>query len=59
MLYQKEMEKGDEGWGDEARMTAYAGSGVGLVRELKGAGEIVKEIREGVQRLVGDVQSLL
>jgi nitronate monooxygenase len=40
-------------------MTAYAGSGVGLVRELKGAGEIVKEIREGVQRLVGDVQSLL
>jgi nitronate monooxygenase len=59
MLYQKEMEKGDAGWGDEARMTAYAGSGVGLVRELKGAGEIVKEIREGVQRLVGDVQSLL
>lgn len=47
-LYAEEMEKGDEGWGVEGRMTTYAGSAVGLVREVKGAGEVVREVREGV-----------
>ncbi|KAI4951179.1 hypothetical protein J4E91_003885 [Alternaria rosae] len=48
-LYQEEMRKGDEGWREGGgRMTAYAGSGVGLVREVMGAGEVVREVREGV-----------
>lgn len=48
-LYREEMRKGDEGWRESGgRMTAYAGSGVGLVREVKGAGEVVREVREGV-----------
>jgi nitronate monooxygenase len=55
-LYQEEMQKGDEGWGEQARMTAYAGSAVGLVRTVKGAGEIVKEIREGTRGLLGDTK---
>jgi nitronate monooxygenase len=46
-LYEEETKKGDMGWGVEARMTTYAGSGVGLVRTVKPAGEIVREIREG------------
>jgi nitronate monooxygenase len=58
-LYQEEMEKGDEGWGESARMTAYAGSGVGLVRDIKGAGEIVQEVREGVRGLLGRARALL
>lgn len=58
-LYQEEMGKGDKGWGEQARMTAYAGSGVGLVREVKGAGEIVKEVREGVVRLMGEAKALI
>lgn len=58
-LYAEEMGKGDSGWGEHARMTAYAGSGVGLVREVKGAGEIVREVREGVVKLLGDTKSLL
>jgi nitronate monooxygenase len=53
-LYQEEMQKGDEGWGEQARMTAYAGSAVGLVRTVMGAGEIVREIREGTMGLLGD-----
>lgn len=48
-LYQSEMEKGDEGWGENARMTTYAGSAVGLVREIKGSAEIVREVREGME----------
>ncbi|KAF2630570.1 inosine monophosphate dehydrogenase, partial [Macroventuria anomochaeta] len=49
MLYEKDVEKGDEGWGVKARLCTYAGSAVGLVKELKGAGEIVREVREGAR----------
>jgi nitronate monooxygenase len=58
-LYQEEMGKGDEGWGEEARMTAYAGSAVGLVKRVEGAGEIVKEVREGARDLLGGARALL
>ncbi len=52
-LYEEEMRKGDEGWGVEKRLCTYAGSCVGLVREVKGAGDIVREVREGTMALVG------
>ncbi|KAF1914998.1 hypothetical protein BDU57DRAFT_531373 [Ampelomyces quisqualis] len=58
-LYEAEMEKGDEGWGEHARMTAYAGTAVGLVREVKGAGDIVKEIREGVKVVLKGAKMML
>lgn len=45
-LYEEEMKKGDAGWGSEARMTTYAGSAVGLVKEVKSAKEIVEEVRD-------------
>jgi nitronate monooxygenase len=43
-LYQEEMTKGDDGWGAEGRMTTYAGTGIGLVIEVKSAQEIIKEL---------------
>lgn len=43
-LYKEEMQKGDEGWGAEGRMTTYAGTGVGLVREVKSAEDIIREV---------------
>jgi len=49
-LYNQEMEKGDEGWGDAARMTTYAGTNVGLVRGVKSAREITEEVREDVAK---------
>ena len=52
-LYNEEMKKGDAGWGVENRMTTYAGSAVGLVREVKPAGEIVREVRDGVREVLG------
>lgn len=46
-LYDAEILKGDSGWGVDGRMTTYAGTGVGLVKEIMGAGDIVREVREG------------
>jgi nitronate monooxygenase len=51
-LYAEAAKKGEEGWGERGRMATYAGTGVGLVREVKGAGEIVEEVRSGIQRLI-------
>ena len=47
-LYAEALKKGDEGWGEQGRLTAYAGTGVGLVKEVKSAQEIIDEIRESV-----------
>lgn len=51
-LYERETAKGDEGWGVDGRMTTYAGSGVGLVKEIKGAAEIVEEVRSGTNEVM-------
>ncbi|RMZ89081.1 hypothetical protein DV736_g3691, partial [Chaetothyriales sp. CBS 134916] len=45
VLYKETMKMGDAGWGPEGRMTTYAGTGVGLVREVKVAADIVAELR--------------
>ncbi len=59
-LYNEEMKKGDAGWGVESRMTTYAGSAVGLVKEVKPAREIVREVREGIIRgALGGMKSKL
>jgi nitronate monooxygenase len=51
-LYKEAMQQGDEGWGPEGRMTTYAGTGIGLVKEVMSAGNIVKSVqREVVQSL--------
>lgn len=39
-LYSKEADKGDDGWGPHGRMTTYAGTGVGLVKEILTAEQI-------------------
>jgi nitronate monooxygenase len=48
-LYEEEVRKGDAGWGVEGRLTTYAGTGVGLVKEVKNAEEIVREVRDGAK----------
>lgn len=45
-LHDEALRKGDEGWGENGRLTAYAGSGIGLVKEVKPARVIVLEVRE-------------
>jgi nitronate monooxygenase len=43
-LYENAMKLGDQGWGENGRMTTYAGTGVGLIHTVMPAGEIVKEV---------------
>ncbi|KFY23480.1 hypothetical protein V491_02516, partial [Pseudogymnoascus sp. VKM F-3775] len=51
--YLKAMEEGDKAWGVDGRATTYAGSAVGLVVEVKGAGMIVEEVRGEAIKLLG------
>ncbi|KAK5681619.1 hypothetical protein LTS10_006152 [Elasticomyces elasticus] len=42
-LYDEAVKKGDDGWGQNARLTTYAGAGVGLVKQIKSAKGITEE----------------
>ena len=44
-LHNEALQKGDEGWGENGRLTAYAGSGVGLVKEVVSTQNIIEEVR--------------
>lgn len=49
--YAKALEKGDQGWGEQGRLTAYAGTGVGLVNKVLSAQDILDEIRGDVKKI--------
>ncbi|KAA8652055.1 hypothetical protein EYZ11_004176 [Aspergillus tanneri] len=51
-LHDRALQDGDAGWGPQGRLATYAGAGVGLIHEVQDAADIVRDIREGVQRLV-------
>jgi nitronate monooxygenase len=51
-LYDEAVKMGDEGWGEKARMTTYAGTGVGLIKEIMSAGDIAREVREEARALL-------
>lgn len=52
-LYDDALQLGDEGWGEKARLTTYAGTGVGLVKSVKPASNITREVREEALRVSG------
>lgn len=58
-MYAKAVEQGDLGWGPNARMTTYAGAGVGLVKSVDSAGKITSEIRDGARRRLEKLQENL
>jgi nitronate monooxygenase len=45
-LHDEALKKGNDGWGENARLTTYAGTGVGLVRDIKPAAEVTRDVRE-------------
>ena len=51
-LYDEAVQKGDEGWGEEARLTTYAGTGVGLVKQVRSAAHITEEVRGDAIRML-------
>jgi len=52
-LHDEAMKKGPEAWGErEGRTATYVGTAVGLIREVKPAGVVVKEVRDEAGRLL-------
>ena len=43
-LYEEALQKGDEGWGPKGRLCTYASTGVGLIKKVTTAEEIVREV---------------
>ena len=43
--FEEALKMGDQGWGPDGRLTTYAGTAVGLIREVAPAERIVKESR--------------
>ena len=48
-LYEEALKKGEDGWGEHGRLTAYAGTGVGLVKSEMAVAEILDEVRRGIR----------
>jgi len=55
-LYGEATKAGDSGWGEAGRLTAYAGTSVGLVNKLQTAKEITEEVREEAKKVVRRLQ---
>ncbi|KAJ5818771.1 hypothetical protein N7474_004362 [Penicillium riverlandense] len=45
-LHDEATKAGDLGWGPQGRLATYAGAGVGLIHEVKEAGDIVRDIQQ-------------
>jgi nitronate monooxygenase len=52
-LHDEATKAGDKGWGPEGRLATYAGAAIGLIHEVKGAGDIVHDIREDALNRIG------
>jgi nitronate monooxygenase len=55
-LYNEAVNKGDEGWGENGRLTAYAGTCVGLVKKVQSAKEITEGVREEAKAILTRLQ---
>lgn len=49
-LHDEAMAQGDAGWGVAGRITTYAGSGVGLVKSVMKAGDIVRSLQSDTSK---------
>ncbi|KAJ5130929.1 Aldolase-type TIM barrel [Penicillium bovifimosum] len=45
-LHDEAVKEGDKGWGPGGRLATYAGASIGLIHDVKSAGDIVHGIRE-------------
>ena len=51
-LYEEALQKGDDGWGESGRVTACAGSAVGLVKEVQFAKSSIDELRQHISKVL-------
>jgi nitronate monooxygenase len=55
LLYQEELARGDRGWGPAGRIATYVGTGVGLIKSVKPAGEITRQVRRQAREIISPV----
>ncbi len=48
-LHDEASTRGDAGWGPEGRLATYAGASIGLIKDVKDAAHIVRDVRRHVQ----------
>lgn len=53
--YAEAAQRPDKGYGSEQRAAVWAGSGVGLLKEVKAAKDIVHELRDGAKNALDKV----
>ena len=53
-LYDEYLQKGDAGWGEQGRLTTYAGTAVGLIKGVKTTADVIYEVRQDAQRILGE-----
>ena len=58
-LYEDATKLGNQGWGDDGRMTTYAGTGVGLIHNVTPAADIVKEMLSEWRKLISKAEGIL
>lgn len=58
-LFKEEVQRGDEAWGSHGRMVAYAGTGLGLISEIKPAASIIEEVSEGARAVLREASRSL
>lgn len=59
-LYEEAVASGDKGWeGDRARLTTYAGTGVGLVKGVEPAEAITRKVQSDAAKILNETRARL
>jgi nitronate monooxygenase len=56
ILHDEALKTGDAGWGPEGRLATYAGAGVGLIHDVRDAGDIVAGVRDETINILKELQ---
>jgi nitronate monooxygenase len=57
--YAEVVKQDDKGWGESRRAAVWAGTGVGLVNDVRPAADIVREVRDGAKSVLESVSARL
>ncbi|PVH78514.1 inosine monophosphate dehydrogenase [Cadophora sp. DSE1049] len=57
--FKKALQQGDKGWGEDGRLTTYAGTGIGLIHEVQAAEDIVHDARESARAALKEALEMI
>ena len=57
--FKEALKQGDKGWGEDGRLTTYAGTGIGLIHGVQAAEDIVHEARESARRAMKEAYEMM